>query len=202
MPLFLKLPGSARAGARVDRPVGLVDVFPTVTAMVGIERPSGLRGASLLGSVPAPVAAPRAIYAETLFPRYHFGWSDLASLTNDRYQYIHGPRPELFGIMRRSAGKDGPRRRFAAAISGPAGGDCSAAAAAPGSWRVGSGTIEKLAALGYIGVASPAESAENLPAPRDHIQELRMLRNAVLLCSARRYEEGIAALHEVIEAEP
>src|SRR5258706_15119267 len=39
---------------------------------------------------------PRPVYSETFFPRYHFGWSELLAVTDDRYRYIHAPRPELF----------------------------------------------------------------------------------------------------------
>src|SRR5262249_46522929 len=85
VPLWVKLPGNKRRGEKVARPVGLVDVLPTVAALVGVEPPAGLPGTSLVAAG-APGAA-RSIYSETLFPRYHFGFSDLAALTTDRYAY-------------------------------------------------------------------------------------------------------------------
>ena len=75
VPLLVKLPRERRAGERVDAPVGLVDVAPTVLDLTGTGTPDGLSGRSLLSSGPV-----RRIYGETFYPRYHFGWSDLASL--------------------------------------------------------------------------------------------------------------------------
>lgn len=46
VPLVLRLPGQ-RAGARVERPVHLVDVFPTALAALGLERPSAVHGVPL-----------------------------------------------------------------------------------------------------------------------------------------------------------
>ena len=44
-------------------------------------------------------AASRRIYSETLYPRLHLGWSDLASLVDARDHYIHSPRPELYDVV-------------------------------------------------------------------------------------------------------
>jgi len=38
----------------------------------------------------------RTVYSETLYPRLHFGWSDLASAIDGRYHYVRAPRAELY----------------------------------------------------------------------------------------------------------
>ena len=43
-------------------------------------------------------AAPRPVYAESLFPLYHFGWSALYSASDDRLHFIDAPRPELYDV--------------------------------------------------------------------------------------------------------
>ena len=48
IPLLVHLPGQ-REGRRVERLVHLVDVLPTVTDLLRLERPPGLQGVSLLG---------------------------------------------------------------------------------------------------------------------------------------------------------
>ena len=70
--------------------------------MYGLRiQPADLRGRDLSpllfgrGSI-----APQGIYAEALYPRYHFGWSELLSLTDDRYRYIKAPREELYDLAR------------------------------------------------------------------------------------------------------
>ncbi len=43
VPLFVKLPGSRLAGRKMSAPVALTDVFPTVTALLGIKAPVNVR---------------------------------------------------------------------------------------------------------------------------------------------------------------
>ncbi|HEY7113966.1 MAG TPA: tetratricopeptide repeat protein, partial [Thermoanaerobaculia bacterium] len=202
VPLLVKLPGNRRAGERVARPVGLVDVFPTVLELVGLESPRGIAGASLLSGSAAPPDKPRAIYSETLFPRYHFGWSDLAALTNDGYSYIHAPRAELYDI----AADPGEKNDLAAGLP-PAFRTLRAELLATARPRQAPGVsdpeqVRKLAALGYIGQASPSEAAENLPDPKDHIAELREVKIALSLYGARRYEEAAAAFRALLAKNP
>ena len=42
---------------------------------------------------------PRALYAETLYPRLHLGWSDLRSIVDGRWHLVEGPRPELYDLV-------------------------------------------------------------------------------------------------------
>jgi len=200
VPLLLKLPAQRRAGERVGRPVALVDILPTVAAAVGIAPPAGLPGVSLLAD-PKP-GAPASIYSETLFPRYHFGWSDLASLTDARYQYIHAPRPELYDIV----ADPGEKTDLAPSLP-PAFRSLRTALLSLARPRQAPGVsdpeqVQKLAALGYIGSASPSEASETLPDPKDHILEIRDLKAALALYADRRYAEAIAALEAVLARNP
>ncbi|MGH9367911.1 MAG: sulfatase-like hydrolase/transferase [Thermoanaerobaculia bacterium] len=201
VPLMLKLPGGLRAGTRVARPVGLVDVFPTVAALAGLPAPRGLPGLSLLAA-PEASGEPRAIYGETLFPRYHFGWSDLASLTGERYRYIHAPRPELYDIV----ADPGELHDLAPGLP-PAFREMRARLVSLDRPRQAPGAsdpeqVRKLASLGYIGTASPSETAGQLPDPKDHLGEIRDLKAAVALHGKRRYEEAIAALKALLSRNP
>ncbi|HEX7678136.1 MAG TPA: sulfatase, partial [Thermoanaerobaculia bacterium] len=91
VPLFVKLPQQRKAGATVKTPVQLVDVFPTILERTATPAPAtGHRvGQSLLSFLDGgPV---RSIYAETYYPRFHFGWSDLHSLIDGDNHYIRSP---------------------------------------------------------------------------------------------------------------
>lgn len=200
VPLFVKLPESARAGNRVSVPVGIVDVFPTVLAVLG-EKPSRvLPGTSLLGLDGQP--AVRRIYSESLYPRLHFGWSDLASLTDDRYQYIEGPKPELYDWMKDPAETDNlagglppafrSMRVALQAMSRPV--------QAPGT--ADPEAIKKLAALGYIGAASPNLTDKDLPDPKDRIHTIDRLKDAGTLLAQHRDEEAVAVLRAVTKENP
>jgi choline-sulfatase len=200
VPLWVRLPGARRGGERVARPVGLVDIFPTVTGALGLPPVPGRQGVSLLAA--APPGKPRTIYSETLFPRYHFGFSDLAALTDDRYAYIHAPRPELYDL----ANDPGQKKDLAGSLP-PAFRSLRAELEAMNRPRQAPGSsdpeqVRKLAALGYIGQASPSETAGDLPDPKDHIGELRELRAALALYAERRYAEAAQALRGILAKNP
>ncbi len=96
VPLFVKLAGSEQAATRVERPVGLIDIFPTIATLAGLDYdPSAVAGHSLLTD---DDAEERRIYSETMYPRIHLGWSDLASLVGTTFHYIEAPSPELYDL--------------------------------------------------------------------------------------------------------
>ena len=195
VPLMVKLPGQRRAGETVNRVVGLVDVFPTVSDALGIEPPPGLAGRSLL----AAGGGTRDVYSETLFPRYHYGWNDLAALTREQWEYIRGGNDEeLYDYAadpreekNLAAGLPPAFRSMRNALAG-----ISRPRQAPGASDPEQ--LKKLAALGYLGSASPPENAENLPSPRAHIGELAELRNVMKLYSQQKYEESIQAARALL----
>jgi arylsulfatase A-like enzyme len=51
VPLVLRLPGVLPAGRRVEAPVGVLDVMPTVLAVLGLPVPAGVQGRSLLPQI-------------------------------------------------------------------------------------------------------------------------------------------------------
>lgn len=55
VPLLLALPGRVEANQRVDRPVTLVDVAPTILGLLGIEPPPTFQGRSLFARTRHPV---------------------------------------------------------------------------------------------------------------------------------------------------
>ncbi|MGH9442466.1 MAG: sulfatase-like hydrolase/transferase, partial [Thermoanaerobaculia bacterium] len=197
VPLLVKLPRQDRAGQRVDFPVGLVDVVPTVLEVTGTALPGGLSGRSLLAGGP-----PRRIYGETFYPRYHFGWGDLASLTDQRYQYIHGSRDELFNLVSDPAERNDlsgglpsafrSMRNELFAMDRPE--------QTPGA--ADAEQVQKLASLGYLGAGRAPAVSGPLPDPRDHIGEIRELKNAVKLDAERKHAEAADALREVLRRHP
>ena len=110
----------ALAGHRVHGLARLVDVTPTVLDLTGVPAPRGLDGVSLLPMIvhetstiggraasPMPpdfddaneIAGPVS-YAETYYPRFHYGWSELFSVATVRWRYVRAPRPELYDLIR------------------------------------------------------------------------------------------------------
>ena len=199
VPLIVKLPGGRDRGRRVAAPAGLVDVLPTILAAVGIERPAGLPGAALW---PEPPSAPRRIYSETMFPRFHFGWSDLASLCDGASHYVHAPRPELYDWKADprerhdlSAGLPPALRSMRAALEA-----MSRPLELPGASDPE--TVKKLASLGYIGAGRTASSEGPLPDPKDRIAVVGRLRDAARLAAAGDERGQIELLRALVRENP
>jgi len=207
VPLMIKLPGDRRAGTRVAEPVQHIDLLPTFGGLAGLAVPADLRGRNLqpillgTGSI-----KPQGLYAEALYPRYHFGWSELVSLVDGRYKYIKAPRPELYDLERDPrerqnlvAGRAQAAQAMRAALDTLAAGQqIDAPAAVSGEDR------ERLAALGYIGTtAAPATArGETLPDPKDKVGVLVKYREAIDLIGSRNLQEGVRQLEAVLADSP
>jgi arylsulfatase A-like enzyme/Flp pilus assembly protein TadD len=199
VPLLLKLPGGDRAGTTVASPAQLVDVAPTLLALAGVKKPAGLDGQSLL-SLPGPDAPPRPIYSETFFPRLHYGWSELASLIEGRFHYMHGPTPELFDLNADPGEKTNvlasERRAYASLRKAVDGYDRTLAAPS----EVDAETARKLAALGYAG--RPRIAGGALPDPRTQRAVLRDLQDAKREVTQERYAAAADILRRVVREHP
>jgi arylsulfatase A-like enzyme/Flp pilus assembly protein TadD len=96
IPLIMSLPGRLPQNVVRNDLVAISDVAPTLLELAGWPVPQTVSGASLLPALAGAAMPVRAIYGETEFPYYSFGWSPLYSLTTPDCAYIRGPRPELY----------------------------------------------------------------------------------------------------------
>jgi len=203
VPLLLRLPRDAGAGTRIAAPVAQVDIPATLLDFAGVAA-DGLDGVSLLPALAGGAMPARRVYSETFYPRYHFGWSELRSVTEERYRFIRAPRPELYDRQDDA----GERRNIAdARVS---------AVAAMSEWldrqsgaddiaapeQVDAETREKLQALGYIGVSPSLTVGDALPDPKDKIGAYEQLKKALGLRQAGRDEEAVAAFRKVLADNP
>ncbi len=201
VPLLLKLPGSHGGGRRVATPVQLSDLVPTVTDLLGLEKPAGVSGASLVAVAAKPDPG-RVIYGETVFPRLHLGWSELHSVLDGRHHYIHGPRPELFDLVADPgelhdlvATEPDVAKRLAAALETfPRDGKAPE--------QVDEETLKRLAALGYIGGVRDRSATAALPNPVDNLKYLARMQQGWRLADARRDAEAIEVLRSVVKDNP
>jgi choline-sulfatase len=161
VPLLVKLPKSERGGETIAAPVGLVDVLPTVAAVTGFSA----KGTSLLD---AP--ASRRVFSESLYPRFHLGWSELRSLVDEKFHFIEAPRAELYAAsdVREQSNILAAERRVAADMRRalePFGREIPSAGTADPE------AAKKLASLGYL-TSTPSASNGPLPDPKDEIGSL------------------------------
>ena len=100
VPLIVHWPaGSGSFPAKIDEPVGLMDVAPTILQIAGLPQPAGSQGRSLmeLWRSGAPKTT-RDVYSENLSLHKQFGCSPLRALRTGRYKYIDAPKPELYDL--------------------------------------------------------------------------------------------------------
>ena len=209
VPLLIRGPG-IDPGVRLERVTGLVDLYPTILDLVGLEPPpepklSGRSVASALtDGAPAP---PALLYAETLVPQLRFGWSPLRVVRDGRYKYIAAPRPELYDLATDPGELDNLADRERAVLrrlheglknfpEDQEGGTDSGGAMSPE-------LLEKLGALGYLGGSTPAVTRHPDADPKDMIGEFRIANDLMRRGLAQLHEgdfaAGVAALEQLID---
>ena len=208
VPLVVKLPHEERAGKRVHDPVQHVDLVPTILDILGVSIPPGLPGRSLRDAMldDDPQLANRGLFAETLYPRYHFGWSDIYALTEARYRFILAPKPELYDLAR----DPGERTNLVEARPSVATAMRSALDTIVRAHQivepqpVSDADRERFQALGYVSMQSePVGSTVGTGIdPKDRIGVLEVSRKAATLRSNRRFVEAVALFREILEEGP
>ena len=182
-------------------PVQLSDILPTITAALGLPTPAGVSGTSLFVAG-AKGAAVRTIYGETLYPRLQLGWADLRSVLDDRWHYIHGPRPELYDLVADPGEKNDlvkAERATAANLARallrfPQGNEKPA--------QEDEETLKRLAALGYIGSLRDRAGGADLPNPVDNIASLRRMEEGWRLAGLGQTERAIEHLAAMVAENP
>ncbi len=207
VPLVLRGPG-VRSGRTVERQVGLVDVMPTLLALVGLTAPRPLDGVDLAPLLEggAEIETP-PLYLESHLPLLQYGWSPLTGLRTGGWKLISGVAPELYDLERDPhevqdlAASQGARmhslRRVLESRAESEGGTAERV-------EIDAETRARLEALGYLTVTRGGreDSRRPLPDPRERIGEMERMREA-----ARRYaqgdlEGGIAAARAVATSLP
>jgi arylsulfatase A-like enzyme/Flp pilus assembly protein TadD len=188
VPLMLKLPRGAQHGQSVAAPVQLLDIFPTIAGAFGFNKKT--EGRSLLDIANGKAEGDRSLYAETYYPRLHYGWNDLHSIISGADHYIHAPKPELYDIVAdpaelRNVLQD--KRRIYTALRERIQ-PYIHAAAAPGA--VDEERKQQLAALGYIGSTVSTKPDDVLPDPKDNIHFANDIGSAYRAYLADNFEEA------------
>ena len=202
VPLLVKLPGSAGKGSSVGAPVQLGDVFSTIAKAGGVEGfapPAGT--VSLIDTASGRATGERRVFAESFFPRIHFGWSELRSLLDGRWHYIEGPKAEFFDL----AGDPGERANL---IEGKPGlframriemEKLRTSFRAPGA--VDPEAAKQLASLGYLSSGASAGDGP-LDDPKDHIATVQEMKEALAHFVEGRPARAVEVTGRLLAANP
>jgi choline-sulfatase len=163
VPLILAGPGIP--ARRVEAPVSLVDLAPTVLQWLGLPA-MDVDGIDLMPLIQGAQPQLRELYAESYAPLLDFGWSPLRSLRADGWKYIAAPRPELYHVAQDAAEErdlaNAQRGRASAMADRVQRYSPPALAESPGADE---DTRARLQALGYVGGGASAEGER--PDPKD-----------------------------------
>jgi len=201
IPLIVKLPGGERAGTTVATPAQLIDLAPTFLEAAGLPVPAAMGGTSLT-RLPASEEVPRNLYGETWYTRLYFGWSELRTLVEGRYQYIESSRPELYDLETDPRETTnillGQERRRAASMR-------DALAAIPprfeGPTEFDPETRKRLESLGYLGGARSAYQGE-LPPPQTQMHLIAALQQGAAHFGAGRYLQAAQVYRKILDENP
>ncbi len=216
VPFIMHYPAGLPQGVRVDTPVSVVDIYPTLMDMMGWSLYDDLNspeypeypGISLVNVIEntAPKTV-RALYRETYLPE-NFNWSGLAGIHTGDWLYIQAPRSELLPLD--ATGKAGddvidlhPEKaeqysRKLIEMTGPDGGRRE-------YWDVDTDTIQKLAALGYFvhpDAHHAQEHRESFPDPKDKISIFSRFQAAQTMVQQGLTQHAIPVLNDLTKEDP
>lgn len=211
VPLIFVTPFEKYKGKTYSGVVTLADIMPTLLEMTGQTKPPEVQGQSLLRYFSGrQKPADNLAYSETFYPRYHYGWSELRSLQNNRYKLIIAPIPELYDLKLDPDEEKNlvyvekkvyeKMTRLAENFEKKAG----EKAVEPDFTSVDEETREKLAALGYLGsFVDPARLAgKKLADPKDKINIFNEISRARETGMAGNFDEAINTLRKILEEDP
>lgn len=208
VPLIVAGP-QARRGHVVTEQVRTVDLMPTVLDLLGLAATAEFDGESLrsvLNGGRRTVVPPA--YAESYYPKLHYGWSELRALRADGWKIIDAPTPELFAI-----GKD-PWETTNLFQAQRALGDRMVAEVvrleqsftggrAPEAAAPSRETLERLRSLGYVGTSAPTVTGgDRGPDPKDRIEERRtfkrLMTEAIDDLRVNRLDDAVRKLRDLV----
>jgi arylsulfatase A-like enzyme len=202
VPLMIHWPAASMPlPERVDQPVALLDVAPTILDYLHLPVPPSFTGRSLLDRTPRPVVA------ESTHAHDAFGWSPLRSIRMGEFKYIDAPRPELYDLAADSkeqtnlVAHDPARAASMRAVLAQI-----IAARQPKNPPVVSPplTAQQRALLtsnGYV-APGPKSAAPNGADPKDRLPEFSQYEDAEIALYKGRAAKATAILRKILTVDP
>jgi arylsulfatase A-like enzyme/predicted Zn-dependent protease len=210
VPLIFVTPFEKLQGISSSQVVSLVDIMPTVLEMAEIPIPSQVQGESLVPNFFKPERLHSYAYAETFYPRFHYGWSELKSIQNQRYKLILAPEAELYDLT----GDPDERNNLVSTHNKvltklKAEADKFMAKYSENAHEIDyrkmdEETREKLAALGYIGTFADSSKLEGkkLANPKEKIVVFNKLSRAKEIGLQGKVDEAVSIIKGIIADDP
>jgi arylsulfatase A-like enzyme/Tfp pilus assembly protein PilF len=209
VPLIVVSPHQKLQGLRVSSQVSVVDLLPTAAEMTGLRIPD-TQGRSLVQLMFGKKVKEIPAYSESLSPNLHYGWSPLLALRTSEFKFIDAPRPELYDLRQDPKEQNDVqnlypevglrlKRELDTLVE-----RISLGAPEPQAANLDSETIERLAALGYIGASVRMETrpARDLADPKDKLEIYELIQQSGDLLNHEKYSEAAQSLDKALSLEP
>jgi len=212
VPLIIRFPENKFQGSVITNQVRSIDIMPTVLNMLGGRSPESVQGESMLPLILGKQGGEvLSAYSETYWPRYHYGWSELKSLSKGQYKFIDAPKPELYDILEdpgelsnlvneKAALGHEMKRELEALIDR----NSAEGIEDTGPKKIDNDSLVKLQALGYIGSfrASSKQKGEKLADPKDRIELYNEIKLAQFLVTEEKMDQAEKKIKDVLNKDP
>ena len=206
VPLIVRTPWGLRGRRALQ--TSSVDIMPTVLDLLGLPAQEGIDGKSLARALfDADASLDHLAYSETYYPRYHFGWQHLRGVRSRQYKYIDAPEPELYDLTEdpgetknvyKAYSKRAEDLRLQMEVMAK-----SVGPAAPERRSLDPDTLQRLAALGYVGNVIDVDPNAVLPSPKEKLPLFALMNTAKRLAQEEdRVEDAVAKMRQVIAQDP
>ncbi|MBS3820034.1 sulfatase-like hydrolase/transferase, partial [bacterium] len=211
VPLIFVTPFKKLFGLSRSAVVNLMDVMPTVLEMADLPVPQKVQGQNLIPTFFKDNPEQNSLaYSETYYPRFHYGWSELKGVQDERFKLIIAPQLELYDL------KQDPEERHNLIDSHPAEArrlkkmaDDFIRRSSEDAFRMDYKNLDeearqKLAALGYIGSFTDLSRLEGkkLASPKDKIGVFNQLSRAREMGLQGDFEKAVQMIKEIIQEDP
>jgi arylsulfatase A-like enzyme len=210
VPLIFDCPGLVPAGKTVNGSVRLVDVYPTVMEILGLDASPEVQGESLVPYIYGGRKPDLETYMESRYATFMYGWSSLFGLEKWPWKYIDAPKPELYDMEKDpdeghnlvNAEPD-IAADMAEELSGLMERLKKAGFKESGTGSLTKSDIDNLAALGYIsftgGEKPPIQPDVD---PKDKVEYNELMTDFMRLKTTGRFADAEEVLTKITEIEP
>ncbi len=196
----------ANAGKRINTPVSIIDVMPTLLDFFGLPAVD-TDGVSLAALFRGGTIQERDIYGESLYPLF-FNWSPSYSIRRSGLKYIRAPERELYDLRKDSGELTNlyAERQDDAANFEPAVEEKLVLWSQENETsdiRMSEESIEALAAAGYTGgTFDPSQNTEGLPDTKTRTEVYSMIDEALSMMSQGELDRAMNLMTEIIGIDP
>ncbi|HEX5474079.1 MAG TPA: sulfatase-like hydrolase/transferase [Vicinamibacterales bacterium] len=190
-------------GAVSDVPVRHVDIFPTITDLLGLQAPAGLPGRTLLAAREGE-RAPRPSYFEAMTAMLKRGWAPLTGIVAGRDKYIDLPLDEMYDLARDPHEQQNLVQRSPERVRSLSAELRDMHPVLPGQERRESSQVrEMLESLGYVAGSAPRKARyTEADDPKNLIDVDRLMMDGIALQRDGRTDQAIENYRKVIARRP